>query len=160
NLNPPPLPAPTGQVIHVSTASQLQSAVANLKTGQTILIDPGTYNVTDTLWIPQGISNVAVRGASGKASDVVIQGKGMSGSILFGFWVGNTQNITFGDLTVQGFADHAFIFNAGTQSPLIHNVTMIDTGEQFVKSNPDGSGGGVNNGIVEYSTMKYTTVAP
>src|SRR5207244_2995392 len=85
---------------------------------------------------------------------------GMSGPILFGIWVGNTQDITFGDFTLRGFADHAFIFNAGAQSPLIHDVTMIDMGEQFVKSNPDGSGGGVNNGVVEYSTMAYTTNAP
>src|SRR5262249_48959207 len=122
--------------------------------------DSGTYDVTDTLWLPQEISDVAIRGASGAASDVVIQGAGMSGSIRFGLWVGNTQNVTFGDFTVRDFAEHAFIFNAGAQSPLIHNVTMIDVGEQFVKSNPDGNGGGVNNGIVEYSTMKYTTVAP
>jgi chitodextrinase len=160
NLTPPPLPAPTGAVVHVSTAAQLQSAVANLRSGQTILIDPGTYNVTDTLWLPQGVSNVAIRGTSGKASDVVIQGAGMSGPIGFGFWTGNVQNVTFADFTIRDFAEHAFIFNAGTQSPLIHNVTMIDVGEQFVKSNPDGSGGGVNNGVVEYSTMKYTTNAP
>jgi hypothetical protein len=160
NLTPPPLPDPTGPVVHVATADELQAAVANFQSGQTILIDPGTYHVTDTLWLPQGISDVAIRGSSGAASDVVIQGDGMSGSIRFGLWVGNTQNVTFADLTVRDFADHAFIFNAGTQSPLIHDVTMIDIGTQFVKSNPDDNGGGVNNGIVEYSTMKYTTVAP
>ena len=37
---------------------------------------------------------------------------------------------------------------------------MIDIGTQFVKANPDGSGGGVDNGIVEFSTMEYTTLAP
>src|SRR5262249_31787316 len=38
NGNPPALPAPTGTVIHVSTATALQAAVANLHTGDTILI--------------------------------------------------------------------------------------------------------------------------
>jgi hypothetical protein len=160
NVNPPPLPAPTGPVVHVSNVTALAAAVSNLQSGQTILIDPGTYTVTDTLYLPQGISNVAVRGTSGKASDVVIQGPGMSGSILFGFWTGNVSGVTFGDFTIRGFADHAFILNAGTQSPLIHDVTMIDMGEQFVKSNPDGTGGGVNNGIVEYCNIGYSTTAP
>src|SRR5208282_6254999 len=44
--------------------------------------------------------------------------------------------------------------------PSFHDVVMIDVGEQFVKSNPNGSGGGINNGIVEYCTMEYTTAAP
>src|SRR5207245_4710778 len=48
NANPPSLPAATGNVVHVSTLSQLQSAIANLQSGQTVLIDPGTYNLTDT----------------------------------------------------------------------------------------------------------------
>src|SRR5205823_4415399 len=95
NLSPPPLPAPTGSVVHVSTLSQLQAAVSNLASNQTILIDPGTYNLTDTLYLPQGISNVAIRGTTGNSNDVVIRGKGMSGSILFGFWIGNVQTVTF-----------------------------------------------------------------
>src|SRR5439155_19272350 len=37
---------------------------------------------------------------------------------------------------------------------------MLDVGEQFIKSNPNTSGGGVNNGTVEYCTMEYTTAAP
>ena len=78
----------------------------------------------------------------------------------YGIWVGNTQNTVFGDFTLRNVADHAFIFNAGAESPLIHNVHMIDIGTQFVKANPDGSGGGVDNGIVEFSTMEYTTLAP
>jgi len=51
------------------------------------------------------------------------------------------------------------MLNAGAQSPLIHNVHLINAGQQFIKSNPDGAGGGVNNGIVEYSTLEYTTTS-
>jgi hypothetical protein len=179
NLNPPPLPAPTGTVINVSTVSQLQNAVANLKSNETIVIAAGTYKLTAPLYVPQNLSNIAIRGATGKASDVVIQGdavldssapysgsdtwgsgSGVSGSVLFGIWLGNVQGVTVGDLTLTNFVDDAIILNAGVQSPLIHNVTMLDTGEQLLKSNPDGSGGGVNNGVVEYCTIGYTTAAP
>ncbi len=178
NQPAPSLPPPTGTVINVSTVSQLQSAVANLKSGQTIMIAAGTYKLSGTLYVPQGLTNVAIRGATGKAGDVVIQGdalldpyapyngsdtwgagSGVSGSILYGVWLGNVQGVTVADLTLKDFVDHAIILNAGVQSPLIHNVVMLDTGEQLIKSNPDGSGGGVNNGIVEYCTIGYTSLA-
>jgi PKD repeat protein len=179
NANPPALPAPTGTVINVSTVSQLQSAVSNLQSGQTILIAPGTYNLTGTLYVPQGLTNIAIRGASGKAADVVLKGdavltssapysgsavwgsgSGISGTMPFGIWLGNVQGVTIGDLTIENFVDDAIILNAGVQSPLIHDVVMLDTGEQLLKSNPDGSGGGVNNGVVEYCTIGYSTAAP
>src|SRR5262249_47034265 len=65
NQTPPPLPPPTGTVINVSTVSQLESAVANLQSNQTILIAPGTYNLTGTLVVPQGLTNISIRGATG-----------------------------------------------------------------------------------------------
>src|SRR5262249_31609589 len=155
----------TGTVINVATVSQLQSAVANLKSGQTILIAPGTYNLTGTLFVPQGLTNIALRGASGKAADVVLKGdallnvsapyagsaiwgagSGISGSLLFGIWLGNVQGVTIADLTITNFVDHALILNQGVQAPLIHDVVMLDTGEQLLKANPNGAGGGVNNG--------------
>jgi hypothetical protein len=179
NGNPPALPAPTGTVINVSTVSQLQSAVANLQSGQTILIAPGTYNLTGTLYVPQGLSDIAIRGVTGNAADVVIQGdavldvsapysgsaiwgpgSGISGTIPFGIWLGNVQRPTIADLTLQEFVYHAIILNAGVQAPLIHDVVMLDAGEQLLKSNPNGSGGGVNNGVVEYCTIGFSTAAP
>ena len=36
---------------------------------------------------------------------------------------------------------------------------LIDAGQQFIKSNPDGAGGGANNGIVEYSVIEYDTTS-
>ena len=31
----------------------------------------------------------------------------------------------------------------------------MNTGLQFINSNPDGAGGGVNNGVVEYAVIEY-----
>jgi PKD repeat protein len=179
NSNPPSLPAPTGTVINVSNVTQLQNAVANLQSGQTIMIAPGTYNLTGTLYVPQNLTNIAIRGASGKAGDVIIKGdavidatapysgsaiwgagSGISGTIPFGIWLGNVQGVTIADLTIENFLDDAIILNAGVQSPLIHDVAMLDTGEQLLKSNPNPAGGGVNNGVVEYCTIGYTVAAP
>src|SRR4029450_7181988 len=73
----PPLPAPTGQVISVSTVSELQAAVNGLASGQTILIQPGTYRLTQELRFRFGVTNVALRGATNNRDDVVILGSGM-----------------------------------------------------------------------------------
>jgi hypothetical protein len=51
------------------------------------------------------------------------------------------------------------MLNAGAQSPLIHNVRLVNAGQQFIKASPDGAGGDVDNGIVEYSVMEYDTTA-
>jgi hypothetical protein len=75
----PPLPPPSGSVVSVSTVSALQSAVATLTSGTTILISPGVYRLTQELRIRNGVTNVALRGATNNRDDVMILGTGMNG---------------------------------------------------------------------------------
>ena len=146
---PTPAPAPTGTVVDVSTVSQLQSAVANLQSGGTIMIAPGTYNLTSTLDLPQNRSNLAIRGATGNRDEVILRGAGI--------WAGNVNGLTIADLTIDGDfkAVHGISLNAGTERPLIHNVHLLDINDQMIKANPDGALGGVDGGIVEYCLMEY-----
>ena len=145
----PGLPAPTGPVVNVSTVSQLQSAVANLPSGGTVVIAAGTYNLTGTLNLPQNRGNLAIRGASGNRDDVTLRGAGI--------WAGNVDGVTIADLTIDGDfkATHGITLNAGAERPLIHNVRLINCNDQFIKANPDGNLGGVDGGVVEYSLMEY-----
>ena len=160
----PPLPAPSGAVIKVSTEPQLQSAVRNLRSDTTIVIAPGTYVLTSTLSFAGSVKNVGIRGATNNRDDVVLVGPGMTkgneANAPSGIWTGNgVQGVTIANLAIRDFPQHPIVFNAGTQSPFVHNVHLINAGKQFIKSNPDGAGGGVNNGIVEYSVMEYVTTA-
>jgi len=160
----PGLPAPTGTIVSVSTEPQLQNAIALVQSNTTILIAPGTYALTSTLYINGTFTNVALRGASGNADDVVLQGPGMTnaayGSVPFGVWTGgNVQNVLIANLTIRDVYYHPIIFNVGTQSPRVYNVRLVNAGQQFIKSNPDGAGGGVNNGIVEYAIIEYDTTS-
>jgi hypothetical protein len=159
--NPPPLPASDpATTVNVSSISQLIAAINNLQTGQTISIAAGTYNlagVTDALYVPQGISNWTIRGATGDRDDVVILGAGMSGSVRFGFWIGNSPGGTIADLTIDGVREHGIIANPGAHNLLVHNVRIVDSGDQFIKSNPSSFGVGNDNGIVEYSVFEYRT---
>jgi hypothetical protein len=161
---PVPLPPPAGAVVNVSTVSQLQNAVASIGSNTTIVIAPGTYNLTTTLYINGTFTNVGIRGATGNRDDVVLVGRGMNaptdGGVPFGVWVGgNVRGVTIANLTIRDVYYHPIMLNAGAQSPLIHNVRLVNAGEQFVKANPDGAGGGVDNGIVEYSVIEYDTTS-
>jgi len=161
---PTPLPPPSGTIINVSTLAQLQNAVTSIASNTTIVIAPGTYSLTAPLYINGSFTNVGIRGASGNRDDVVLIGKGMSapndGGVPFGIWVGgNVRGVTIANLTIRDVYNHPIILNAGTQSPLIHNVRLVNAGQQFVKSNPDGAGGGVDDGIVEYSIIEYDTTS-
>ncbi len=161
----PPLPAPAGAVVNVATEPQLQAAVAALTSGTTIVIAPGTYNLTAPLWVGGAKTDVVIRGATNNRHDVVLVGKGMAaandGGVPFGIWTGGgVTRVTIANLTIRDVFYHPIIFNAGTQQPRIYNVRLLNAGQQFVKSNPDGAGGGVNGGIVEYSVIEYTTAAP
>jgi hypothetical protein len=163
-IPPVPLSPPTGTVVQVSTVAQLQSAAAAISSNTTILIAPGTYQLTSTLYINGSFTNVGIRGATINRDDVVIAGRGMNaatdGGVPFGIWVGgNVRGVTIANLTIRDVFYHPIILNAGTQSPLIHNVRLVNAGQQFVKSNPDGMGGGVDNGIVEYSVIEYDTTS-
>jgi hypothetical protein len=85
------------------------------------------------------------------------------GNVPFGIWIGNARNVLISNLTIRDVYYHPIMAdpNAGAQTPHIYNVHLIDAGEQFVKSSASISGTvGVNNGIVEYSIMEYTTTAP
>jgi hypothetical protein len=161
----PPLERPSGPVVRVSTEGELQSAVANLMPGQTILIAHGTYRLRKTLYIGgRALNDVAIRGDSDRREDVVLVGPGMTnrrfGNSPFGIWTGDGVNgILIANLTIRDFYSHPIIFNAGTRSPHVYNVALADGGEQLLKSNPNSDGGGVDDGIVEYSLFAYSSTS-
>jgi hypothetical protein len=160
----PPLPAPTGTIVTVANDAQLQSAVGSVASGTTIMIAPGTYQLSSTLYFNRAVSDVVIRGASNNRNDVVLVGQGMAnanyGGVPFGIWTGaGVLRLTIANLTIRDVYLHPIIFNAGTEQPRVYNVRLADAGEQFLKANPDGGGGGVDGGIVEYSVFEYTTFA-
>jgi hypothetical protein len=161
---PPALPAPTGNVVNVSTEAALQAAITNLTSGTTIVIAPGTYQLTKTLIIRGPLVDVTVRGATNSRDDVILQGAGMTNpnhnGAEFGFWVGDdVQRLRIANLTVRDFYTHPIIMNAGPQSPHLYNIHLINGGEQLLKTNPYPDGSGINDGIIEHSVFEYETTS-
>jgi hypothetical protein len=161
----PPLPPPSGRVVRVSTESALQSAVSNLASGETILLAPGTYKLTKTLYIGgRPLTNVAIRGDSERRDSVALVGPGMTNGDFagspYGIWTGNgVDGIVIANMTIRDFYFHPIIFNAGTRAPHVYNVALLDGGQQLLKSNPDPGGGGVNDGVVEFSLFAYSSTS-
>jgi hypothetical protein len=157
-----PSTPPPSSGINVSSIGGLQSAVAGLTSNSTILLADGTYNLSAPLYLPQNISNVTIKGASGNRDSVIIKGPGMTNSaVAFGFWADNVNGVIFQDMTMRDFSQHAIILNGGVDNPVFRNLHIIDIGDQFLKNNPTTDGlNGVDNGVLENSLLEYSSVAP
>ena len=154
--------SPSSGNINVSNVSGLQTAIAGLASNQTILLADGTYNLSSTLYLPQNISNVTIKGASGNREAVIIKGPGMGNSTVpFGFWLDNVTGVMFQNMTIRDFNQHAIIANGGVDSPVYRNLHIIDIGDQFLKNNPTADGlNGIDNGILDNSLLEYSSLAP
>jgi hypothetical protein len=157
------LPITGTRIVNVSTEAQLQSAVGNLQTGDTIVLANGAYNLTRTLNV-NNRNDVTIRGTSG-CDGVVLVGKGMDnpnyGSVPHGIW-SNSFNTTIAHLTIRDTYDNPVIFNAGARSPRVYSVKLLNAGSQFIKANPTdiAQGIGVDHGVVEYSWFEYPAGPP
>jgi hypothetical protein len=151
-----------GSVIRVNTASALAVAVDRLTSGTTIVIAPGRYRLTRPLAIAN-VHDVTIRGESGAARDVVLEGPGLHSDrgdqLPDAIWTGKVSRLRLADFTVTAYPRHCVIMNAGTVAPTIHNVHFVDCGQQALKANPDPAGLGVVNGIVEHSQFEYRTTS-
>jgi hypothetical protein len=151
-------------VVYVSTTAALQNAVSSAQSNETIVIEPGTYNLTQPLILGQGagttpLTNVTIRGATDNYDDVVVRGAGMDNpSVGYGFYLRNVQNVTIADLSVCDVYYHPIFLDAtsGCNAITIYHDHIYDGGEQLIKSVPNAQGGGVNDTTVQYCTLEYT----
>jgi hypothetical protein len=164
--NPPKRPAPVGTVIRVSTEAQLQQAVHHLRSNTTILLEPGRYELTQPVQIGGRLKNVEIRGMSNDRNQVVLKGRGMRRQDLGGIvphciMVNDATDVVIANLSVGDVWQHPITLQgpAGCKRVRISNVRLFDAGEQFLKSNPDNRGGGVDGCIVEYCVFEFTNTA-
>src|SRR5258707_12185216 len=156
---PAPLPAPSGTVIRVAGEPQLQDAVQHLQSHTTILVAPGTYRLTSTLWINGSLTDVSLRGETGQRDDVVLVGGGLahasSGLVPDAIATGgNVDGVEIADLAISDIYERAILFGRGTSRPHVYDVRVVDAGAPMVDAQP-----GVDGGVVEYSVFEYTRTA-
>ena len=136
----PPLPPPSGPVINVAPAQagQLSDIVGAAASGTTIRLADGFYALNGASLAFRN-AGVTLRSASGNRSAVVLDGNYQGGSILSVA----ASNVTIADLTVQRAWFHpihvASFGGNHVTGTLIHNVRVIDPGQQAIKINNNGS---------------------
>ena len=151
-----------GPTVNVSTESELQDAINGLTSGTTVYLADGTYQLTNTLNI-RGVTDVAIRSASGNRDAVIIEGRGMSnpgyGSVPHTMAVYDASDVVIADLTLRDAYFHLIQIHGENDADGVHlyNLHLIDAGEQFVKGSTAGNPGPyADDGIVECSLFEYT----
>ena len=115
----PPLPAPTGKIVRVGTAQQLQQLMPKLTSDTTVLLEKGVYKLALSVRVRAGLKNITIRGATGNPDDVQLIGLGMKapneGNVPHGIMVEAADNVTIADLTVKDvfFAVHCLVNRSG-----------------------------------------------
>ncbi len=149
----PPLSFADGPSVSVATEAELRDQAQNAAPGTTILIEPGTYNMQDFIYIVN--AGISLRGASGARDDVILDFGGMQAG-YFGVMV-EADDVTIADLTIRNAVDHGVAVQ-GSDRPVLYNLHIVDIGDQLVKVNPVGDGS--DDGLLACSHLEYTTAAP
>jgi hypothetical protein len=155
----PSLPAPAGTIVVVAPADAdiLRSIVAGAAAGTTILLEDGAYDMSGGDFshrLEFTTPDLTLRSASGDREAVVLDG-GYATSELISIQASGT---VIADLTLKRADDHP-IHISGPGVPisgvLIHNVHIVDPGQQAVKVNPIGAGT-VDNSTLRCSFIELT----
>jgi len=156
-----PLPPPTGPTIekYPSDTADLRATIAGASTGTTILLHDGFYDMSgddSTYRLVFSTPGLTLRSVSGNREAVVLDGGYVTGELVSI----QASNTTIADITLRRAYYHP-IHISGPDVPienvLIHNVHVVDPGEQAVKVNPVGAGT-VNNSTLQCSHLELTDV--
>jgi len=151
----PPLPPPSGNVVDVSTVTQLEAAVNSAAPGTTILIADGTYNLNG-VYLRFDVPGVTLRSASGDREAVVLNGNYVTTEIVQVV----ASNVTIADLTLREAYFHPIhVMSSSTSDTLhtlIYNVHIVDPGQQALKINPVEGGYYPDDGLIACSHIELT----
>lgn len=153
-------PPATVAVQHVRSVSELYRAVAGARGPTTILLADGEYRLDRMLDVQT--PGTVIRGASGDRSKVVLRGAGMTeGQVGVALSI-SASDVTIADLTIGyvGFHGVQVRGERGASRVMIHDVRIVDTGQQLIKGSTDGGTMHADEGVVACSTLEYSDRAP
>jgi hypothetical protein len=155
-----PLGPPSGRTIDLgpAQAERLPSIVRDAPAGATVRLAAGRYRVDDPAGLSLARPGVAIRSRSGNPRDVVIDGvRGPSALMRVA-----ADDSLIGEVTLMRARDHLVHAvppeGGGSIERLrLYRVRLIDSGEQFVKANPNASNTGrVHRSRVQCSSFRMT----
>lgn len=156
-----PLAPPAGPVVEVwpAQASTLRAEAAAAVTGSTIVLHDGFYDLgcgDAGCRLVFATDGVTLRSFSGDRNGVILDAAYQTNELISIA----ASDVVIADLTVRRAYDHP-IHITGPGSPIsgvrIHNVRIVDPGQQALKINPDASGLGIlDDGTIECCSMELT----
>jgi len=159
-----PLPEPTGDIIEVSVdqADDLPGIVRDAPAGSTILLGDGTYRMSGAGEAERRLQIVAdgvtLRSASGDREAVTIDGEYLTEEVI----TVSASNVTIAHLGVTRAVHHPIHVTGGpdgdTSGVVLHDLHIVDGGEQFVKINTSGATPNTytDDGVVSCSRFELT----
>ncbi len=151
----------SGQEVFVSTANELEQAVANANSNGgsvQIILSDGTYTISDTLYV--NADDVVLRSQSGNRELVIIEGDEMSSSANVGNLIRVAgENFILDGITLQKARYHLIQFAGedGGTSPIVRNCVLQDSFEQLIKiTGNDNNIVTSNDGLIENCLFRYT----
>ena len=151
---------PESQVIvTVRTIDQLRRAVERAKPGSTVLLEDGVYHLNGSRLEIQ-VRGLILRGRKGERARVGIRGRGMDERMEAIFV--NAPDVTLADLTISNVGFHAIHVRGGhgTSGVVIHNVHILNIGQQLIKGSKAPGDKPCRNGLVACSRLEYSDHAP
>ncbi len=150
--------APAATTWSVSTVAQLNNAFTSYSSGDEIVIQPGTYNLS--MYLYASTPNVTIRGATGNRDDVILVGGGMNvnAGVREGLSV-SADDVTVRDLSFKDFYYHGIHLRAENDADryVISNVHTIDCGERHIKGSWNSSPSYISQGgLIENVLMEQT----
>ncbi|MEZ4219315.1 MAG: hypothetical protein R3B13_00210 [Polyangiaceae bacterium] len=152
-----PLPPPSGATVELSQGMDLTAALNSAAPGTTLLLADGNYDVSNSaLYITK--AGISIRGKSGDRSKVILDSKhkdnGTGGIISV-----RATDVTIAHLTLKEARYHAIHVSGGDSADVtgtrIHDVHVIDPGEQGIKINANG-GHYTDDGVISCSRIELT----
>lgn len=134
-------PAGPGMVRVGDSTQTLRDVVRRASTGDTILLADGTYtfpeggdgSFTGLYFTTPGIT---LRSASGDAASVILDSAYMDHGNSSAPITVAAADVVLADFTVQRSVFHLIHLWADGDNALVHNVTLVDGGQQFLKASP------------------------
>ncbi|MBZ0113191.1 MAG: hypothetical protein K8J08_12060 [Thermoanaerobaculia bacterium] len=138
-------------------ADQLRSVVAGAATGTTILLHDGYYAMDQgdaTSRLIFTVDGVTLRSLSGNRGAVVLDGAYATDELVSI----QASDVVIASITLTRAYNHPIHISGGSgpiDGVVLHDLHVVDAGEQAIKINPVGEGW-VDDGVVECSFIELT----
>jgi hypothetical protein len=153
-------PPTTAQTITVRTTAELERAVATAASSTTILLQDGTYRLSRQLDFAR--PKVVLRGLNGDRTSVLLRGEGMQERTVGVAVSISASEVVIADVTIGNVGFHGVQVRGehGVSGTVLHNIQVMDTGQQLVKGSISDNGKHSQGALVACSAFGYTDAAP